>query len=118
MRIGYYKYIIKSFLINSYRNYRLRKDNIIGRNCQINKTSQLKGSVKIREAAIIGQVDYLYGLKENIIIGKLIPAGTGVASFKLKYLGENVSELEKKARDEETTEIELDKISLDKCLEV
>ena len=29
-------------------------------------------------AAVGGQLDYLYGLKENIIIGKLIPAGTGV----------------------------------------
>ena len=29
------------------------------------------------DAAVSGTVDYLYGLKENIIIGKLIPAGTG-----------------------------------------
>lgn len=28
-------------------------------------------------AAIEGKVDYLRGLKENVIIGKLIPAGTG-----------------------------------------
>ncbi len=41
----------------------------------------------LAEAAISGQVDYLYGLKENIIIGKLIPAGTGIKSFKKKYLG-------------------------------
>ena len=40
------------------------------------------------EAAITGQVDYLYGLKENVIIGKLIPAGTGVETFRAKYLGE------------------------------
>lgn len=39
------------------------------------------------EAAISGQVDYLYGLKENVIIGKLIPAGTGIKSFRDKYLG-------------------------------
>jgi DNA-directed RNA polymerase subunit beta' len=38
------------------------------------------------EAAISGQVDHLYGLKENVIIGKLIPAGTGIASFRDKYL--------------------------------
>jgi len=31
-------------------------------------------------------VDNLYGLKENIIVGKLIPAGTGLKSFKDKYL--------------------------------
>lgn len=28
-------------------------------------------------AAITGKVDYLEGLKENVIIGRLIPAGTG-----------------------------------------
>jgi hypothetical protein len=60
----------------------------------------------------MGQVDYLYGLKENVIIGKLIPAGTGVPSFKLKYLGEDVSELEGQARAEEELEVGLDKISL------
>ena len=66
----------------------------------------------LTEAAIMGQVDYLYGLKENVIIGKLIPAGTGVPEFKLKYLGEDVSELEQQARAEEQMEVGLDKISL------
>jgi len=33
-------------------------------------------------AAIGGTVDYLYGLKENVIIGKLIPAGTGFKKNK------------------------------------
>lgn len=32
----------------------------------------------LTEAAIHGKSDYLYGLKENVIIGKLIPAGTGM----------------------------------------
>ena len=41
----------------------------------------------LAEAAISGQVDHLYGLKENVIIGKLIPAGTGIKSFRKKYLG-------------------------------
>ena len=31
----------------------------------------------LTEAAIHGKVDHLEGLKENVIIGKLIPAGTG-----------------------------------------
>ena len=31
----------------------------------------------LTEAAIKGKVDPLQGLKENVIIGKLIPAGTG-----------------------------------------
>lgn len=43
----------------------------------------------LAKAAIMGQVDYLYGLKENVIIGKLIPAGTGIKSFREKYLGNN-----------------------------
>jgi len=67
----------------------------------------------LTEAAIMGQVDYLFGLKENVIIGKLIPAGTGVPSFKLKYIGEDVSELEHQARAEEQMEVGLDKITLE-----
>ncbi len=55
----------------------------------------------LAEAAIAGQVDHLYGLKENVIVGKLIPAGTGITSYKQKYLGEDVSDLERKAREQE-----------------
>ena len=35
----------------------------------------------LTEAAIKGKVDHLLGLKENVIIGKLIPAGTGMACY-------------------------------------
>ena len=35
----------------------------------------------LTEAAIRGKVDHLLGLKENVIIGKLIPAGTGLAAY-------------------------------------
>jgi DNA-directed RNA polymerase subunit beta' len=55
----------------------------------------------LAEAAISGQVDYLYGLKENVIVGKLIPAGTGIKSFREKFLGQDVSELERIAREQE-----------------
>jgi DNA-directed RNA polymerase subunit beta' len=55
----------------------------------------------LAEAAVAGQIDHLYGLKENVIVGKLIPAGTGVASFREKYLGNDISDLEKKAHDQE-----------------
>ena len=34
----------------------------------------------LTDAAIHGKVDHLLGLKENVIIGKLIPAGTGMSS--------------------------------------
>ena len=33
------------------------------------------------DAAIKGKVDPLLGLKENVIIGKLIPAGTGLQAY-------------------------------------
>ncbi|MCB0384565.1 MAG: hypothetical protein KDD43_04160, partial [Bdellovibrionales bacterium] len=36
----------------------------------------------LTEAAVNSKTDYLRGLKENIIMGRLIPAGTGVASYK------------------------------------
>ncbi|MDQ1444622.1 MAG: DNA-directed polymerase subunit beta, partial [Acidimicrobiaceae bacterium] len=36
----------------------------------------------LTEAAIEGKSDLLYGLKENIIIGKLIPAGTGMMRYR------------------------------------
>lgn len=55
----------------------------------------------LSEAAIAGQADYLYGLKENVIVGKLIPAGTGIPSFRDKYLGHEVSDLERQAQQEE-----------------
>ena len=36
----------------------------------------------LTEAAIKGKVDSLIGLKENVIIGKLIPAGTGMRRYR------------------------------------
>ena len=36
----------------------------------------------LTEAAIKNKVDPLLGLKENVIIGKLIPAGTGIKNYK------------------------------------
>ena len=43
----------------------------------------------LTEAAIKGKVDHLLGLKENVIIGKLIPAGTGMRRYKDIELVEN-----------------------------
>jgi DNA-directed RNA polymerase subunit beta' len=42
----------------------------------------------LTEASISGRVDYLRGLKENVIMGRLIPAGTGL--LKYKYLHADV----------------------------
>ena len=36
----------------------------------------------LTDAAIKGKVDPLLGLKENVIIGKLIPAGTGMSRYR------------------------------------
>ena len=36
----------------------------------------------LTDAAIRGKVDHLQGLKENVIIGKLIPAGTGIKAYQ------------------------------------
>ena len=39
------------------------------------------------EASIRGKADNLIGLKENVIVGHLIPAGTGVRSFDNVIVG-------------------------------
>ncbi len=49
----------------------------------------------LTDAAIRGKVDHLLGLKENVIIGQLIPAGTGLR----KYRELIVTELEKPAEE-------------------
>ena len=36
----------------------------------------------LTQAAVAGKVDYLRGLKENVIMGRLIPAGTGLPKYK------------------------------------
>jgi DNA-directed RNA polymerase subunit beta' len=36
----------------------------------------------LTEAAITGAIDDLVGLKENVIMGRLIPAGTGMAEYR------------------------------------
>ena len=53
----------------------------------------------LTEAAIKGKVDHLLGLKENVIIGKLIPAGSGLAAYrKLDEIEDEVHE-ENRFRD-------------------
>ena len=46
----------------------------------------------LTEAAIKGKVDPLIGLKENVIIGKLIPAGTGMKRYRSVKLDSDVQE--------------------------
>ena len=40
----------------------------------------------LTEAAVNGKTDTLEGLKENVIVGRLIPAGTGAAMAKLRQI--------------------------------
>jgi DNA-directed RNA polymerase subunit beta' len=44
----------------------------------------------LTEAAIAGRVDYLRGLKENVIVGRLIPAGTGMQTYRDVFLEKEV----------------------------
>ena len=58
----------------------------------------------LTEAAVKGKVDNLHGLKENVIIGKLIPAGTGAKEYMdIGYT------LEKEFFDDEPSEVLEDK---------
>ena len=44
----------------------------------------------LTDAAIKGKVDPLVGLKENVLIGKVIPAGTGMPRYSAVELESNV----------------------------
>ncbi len=55
----------------------------------------------LTEAAIKGKVDPLIGLKENVIIGKLIPAGTGMKRYRDIRLSTDVDEMDDMFFDEE-----------------
>ena len=48
----------------------------------------------LTEAAIKGKVDNLIGLKENVIIGKLIPAGTGMNAYRNTHINTEVEDIE------------------------
>ncbi|MDX9704293.1 MAG: DNA-directed RNA polymerase subunit beta' [Weeksellaceae bacterium] len=43
----------------------------------------------LNEAAVSGKVDELHGLKENVIVGHLIPAGTGLKEYQQIIVGSN-----------------------------
>lgn len=48
----------------------------------------------LTDAAIKGKTDYLQGLKENVIIGKLIPAGTGLKKYEKVMIRKEIPEAE------------------------
>jgi DNA-directed RNA polymerase subunit beta' len=75
-------------------------------------------------AAIEGKVDRLFGLKENVIIGKLIPAGTGFHTYQDREIAVNKEDLEAKfvlkgvGEDEEDVELDDEDDLLDEVPEL
>jgi len=57
----------------------------------------------LNEAAIEGKVDKMLGLKENVIVGHLIPAGTGLRAYENLIVGSQEEFDLLKAAKEETT---------------
>ena len=55
----------------------------------------------LTEAAINGKVDHLIGLKENVLIGKLIPAGTGMKRYRSVKLDTDMGAEEESVSEEE-----------------
>jgi DNA-directed RNA polymerase subunit beta' len=56
----------------------------------------------LTEASVLGMTDHLRGLKENVIIGHLIPAGTGMSTYRnVEIVAEDEDESEKAAGVEE-----------------
>jgi DNA-directed RNA polymerase subunit beta' len=51
----------------------------------------------LTEAAIMGKRDELRGLKENVIVGRLIPAGTGMAFHDARRVKEEMDDAERRA---------------------
>ncbi len=73
----------------------------------------------LTEAAIKGKVDPLIGLKENVIIGKLIPVGTGMRQYRDvkidtgKTAEEIVEEVAEEVIEEVTEEVVLEEVSVE-----
>jgi DNA-directed RNA polymerase subunit beta' len=62
----------------------------------------------LTEAAVSGKADMLEGLKENVIVGRLIPAGTGAAISSSKQIATKRDDLilDERRRQAETVRIE------------
>jgi DNA-directed RNA polymerase subunit beta' len=66
----------------------------------------------LTEASLAGKIDYLRGLKENVIMGRLIPAGTGLPMYRKLGIkvadAESVAGLANQEADEELIEKDID----------
>ena len=69
----------------------------------------------LTEAAINGKVDYLRGLKENVIMGRLIPAGTGMEYYRNVRLSEEMEQAAAKVQEEVTLAYEEAERALELC---
>lgn len=57
----------------------------------------------LTDASVEGKVDYLYGLKENVIMGHMIPAGTGIRKFNdLRVSGPELYDMDEEEEEQET----------------
>ncbi|WP_028357414.1 DNA-directed RNA polymerase subunit beta' [Brackiella oedipodis] len=71
----------------------------------------------LTEAAILGKTDDLRGLKENVIVGRLIPAGTGLSFHKARHAKLDLNQQERQvARESENPFMESNEVSLDSVL--
>ena len=60
----------------------------------------------LTEAAISGKVDDLLGLKENVIVGRLIPAGTGLSYYRDVFVkSPHLIEAESQAKSAKEAEV-------------
>ena len=62
----------------------------------------------LTEAAVSGKKDYLNGLKENVIVGRLIPAGTGAVMSRLKKIA---ADRDRTLADEQRAALEASKVA-------
>ncbi len=77
----------------------------------------------LTNASIKGKTDYLYGLKENVIIGNIIPAGTGLAQYRdIEITSQYEEELEEEVQEhnkiESTTGQENNQIMIEEKVNV
>ena len=63
----------------------------------------------LTDAAIKGKVDKLAGLKENVIVGRLVPAGTG--TIKNSWNKKALSDDQKFLSDQETKQAQEDQVN-------
>jgi DNA-directed RNA polymerase subunit beta' len=65
----------------------------------------------LTDAAVSGRVDYLRGLKENVIMGRLIPAGSGLVQYGLKQVKVEGEEEEKPQNEYRISQTSLESLA-------